>query len=182
MREPFAVAAAIVRFVILNWPDTAFGLALRRRYMRARVASLGRDFKMHRGGDINGHHLIRIGDNSGFGENVFLALGPGPHEFRMGNNSCLGGGSYVRNMNHRFDVAGAPIDPTKPSYLQQGYEGTDIIIGDDVWVGARCVLLAGTKIGDHSIVAAGSVVSTEIPPYSIAAGNPVRVVRKRTIG
>ena len=75
-------------------------------------------------------------------------------------------------MNHVFARLDVPI-------IQQGHEGADIIIGNGVWIGARCILLAGAKIGDHCVVAAGSVISNEIAPYSIAVGNPARVVKKR---
>lgn len=172
VREAFTLASAIGRFAVLNWPDTRLGILLRRCYLSVKVRSLGRNFTLHRGCLISGYHLIAVGDYSGIGEDTVVALGPGEYKLRMGNFSYLGPGCYVRNMNHRFDRLDIP-------YVQQGHDGTDIIIGDDVWVGARCILLAGTNIGDHSIVAAGSVVSTTIPPNSIAGGNPVRVLRKR---
>ena len=54
---------------------------------------------------------------------------------------------------------------------------TGVIIGDNVWVGANCCLLPGCKIGDNSIVGAGSVVSKEIPPNEIWAGVPAKIIR-----
>jgi len=170
--EVLKVGAAIGRFVVLNWPNTPFGIFLRRKYMTLRSASVGKNLLMLRGCDIGGYHLMRIGDNSGISEGVVVNLGPGDHELRIGSNTFLGPGIYIRNMNHRFDDVNALIDG-------QGHTGTDIVIGDDVWIGARCILLAGTRIGDHSVVGAGSVVLSEIPPYSVAAGNPARVVKMR---
>ncbi len=170
--EPIKLGAAVSRYIILNWPNTPFGMALRERYMRLRVPQVGRNFKVFRGCDFSGYELMRIGDDSSFAENCVVALGPGDHVLRIGNDTHIGPDSYFRNMNHSFDDDNTPI-------LQQPHKGTDIVIGNGVWTGARCVFLAGTKIGDHCVIAAGSVVSCEIPPYSIAAGNPVRVVKKR---
>ena len=55
----------------------------------------------------------------------------------------------------------------------------DVVVGDDVWLGARVFVGAGVTIGDGCVVSAGSVVSRDLPPYSIAVGNPARVVRRR---
>jgi acetyltransferase-like isoleucine patch superfamily enzyme len=52
----------------------------------------------------------------------------------------------------------------------------DVVVADNVWVGARAVLLGGARIGEGSVIGAGSVVDFEVPPRSIAAGNPGRVV------
>jgi acetyltransferase-like isoleucine patch superfamily enzyme len=54
-----------------------------------------------------------------------------------------------------------------------------VIIGNDVWVGAGAIILSGVKIGDGAIVGAGSVVTHDVPPYCIVAGNPARIVRLR---
>jgi maltose O-acetyltransferase len=164
----------MIRYLVLNWPDTRLGIALRREYVTLRVAAVGENFRLMKGCSIAGYHLVHIGNNSGIAEDVVVALGPGNKELRIGDRSYIGPGTYIRNMNHRFDKVDLPIS-------EQGHEGTDILIGNDVWVGARCILLAGTKIGDHSVIAAGSVVSSEIPSYSVAAGNPVRVVRRRLV-
>ena len=153
--EVLKVGAAIGRFIVLNWPNTAFGFALRRKYVTLRAASVGKNFNMLRGCDIGGYHLMRIGDNSGISEGVVVNLGPGTNELRLGHGSFIGPGTYIRNMNHNFD------DPHVP-FIGQGHNGSDIVIGDDVWIGARCILLAGTNIGDHCVIAAGSVVSISI--------------------
>jgi acetyltransferase-like isoleucine patch superfamily enzyme len=55
----------------------------------------------------------------------------------------------------------------------------NIVIGSDVWIGINAIILDGVSIGDGAVVGAGAIVTRDIPPYSIAAGNPARVVRKR---
>lgn len=56
---------------------------------------------------------------------------------------------------------------------------TDVTIGSDVWIGDGVIILAGVSIGDGAIIGAGAVVTKSIAPFSIAAGNPARIVRKR---
>jgi acetyltransferase-like isoleucine patch superfamily enzyme len=55
----------------------------------------------------------------------------------------------------------------------------DVVIGNDVWIGYGAIVLSGRKIGDGAIVAAGAVVTRDVPPYSIVGGNPARVIRHR---
>jgi maltose O-acetyltransferase len=75
--------------------------------------------------------------------------------------------------NHRFDRVDIPM-------RKQGEtEVLPVIIGDDVWLGARVLLLPGARVGSGSVIGAGAVVSGEIPPMSVAVGNPARVVKRR---
>ena len=64
--------------------------------------------------------------------------------------------------------------------VKQGYQETkQVIIEDDVWIGARSVILPGVKIGTGSIIAVGSVVTKDVEPFSIVAGVPAKLVNKR---
>jgi len=60
----------------------------------------------------------------------------------------------------------------------QGVSTAPIVIEDEAWIGANVVVLAGVTIGKHCIIAAGSVVTKDVPPYSVAVGNPARVLKK----
>ena len=60
----------------------------------------------------------------------------------------------------------------------QGVSTAPIVIEDETWVGANVVILAGVTVGKHCIIAAGSVVTKDVPAYSVAVGNPARVVKK----
>lgn len=71
--------------------------------------------------------------------------------------------------------------PVHPDSRNSGYEyGIEITIGNNVWVGGNTVILPGVHIGDCCVIGAGSVVTKDIPAWSIAAGNPCRVIRKIT--
>jgi len=75
--------------------------------------------------------------------------------------------------DHRFDQPGTPmIFSGRPDV-------PPTVIEDDVWIGARSVIIAGTRIGRGSIVAAGAVVTRDVPNYSICGGVPARVIRSR---
>ena len=75
-------------------------------------------------------------------------------------------------------TAGHPIHPAARN---SGYEyGKEVVIGDNVWIGGNAVICPGVHIGDNVVVGAGSVVTKDIPDWSIAAGNPCRVIRMIT--
>jgi maltose O-acetyltransferase len=67
-----------------------------------------------------------------------------------------------------------------PPELRNVYDDTqdaDVIIGDNVWLGARVIVLKGVHVGENSVIAAGSIVTRSIPANAVAAGNPARVVK-----
>lgn len=75
-------------------------------------------------------------------------------------------------------TAGHPIHPVSRN---SGYEyGKEVIIGDNVWIGGNTVICPGVHIGDNAVIGAGSVVTKDIPAWTIAAGNPCRVIREIT--
>lgn len=69
-------------------------------------------------------------------------------------------------------------EKTPPHMSQLPFKG-DIVIGNDVWIGRESVIMPGVKIGDGSIVGAYSVVTKDVPPYSVVGGNPARFIKKR---
>jgi len=112
---------------------------------------------------------ISIGDNSGIGENCWL-MQPG---VTIGNDVMMGPDCIFLTTNHKFD------DTTVPMWRQGFEEPKPIQIGNDVWIGAHVVVMGGVKIGDGAIIAAGSVVTHDVEPYSIVGGNPAKLIRKR---
>jgi acetyltransferase-like isoleucine patch superfamily enzyme len=112
---------------------------------------------------------LAIGDGSVLttGVNVRAAGGT----IRIGRNSVIAEHSVVVAANHA--VYGGSL------YLRDSWdeERTDVVIGDNVWVGAGCYLLPGCAIGDNSVIGAGSVVTKSVPPNEIWAGVPARKIR-----
>ena len=88
----------------------------------------------------------------------------------IGHHVNLAQGITVTALNHNFEDTSKRID-------EQGISTKPVVIGDDVWIGANAVILPGVKIGTHSIVAAGAVVTKDVPKYSLVAGVPAKVIK-----
>lgn len=93
----------------------------------------------------------------------------------IGNNVNLAQGITVTALNHNFEDTSMRID-------DQGISTKPVIISDDVWIGANAVILPGVTIGRHSVVAAGAVVTKDVPDNSLVAGIPAKVIRQLTNG
>ena len=74
-------------------------------------------------------------------------------------------------LNHNFEDAEKRIDV-------QGVSTTPVSIEDDVWIGANAVILSGVHIGNHCVVAAGAVVTKDVPPHSLVAGVPAKIIKQ----
>ena len=93
-------------------------------------------------------------------------------KIRMGDSVRIASHVSIFGFNHGHQ------DITKP-FAQQAFTTEGITIGDDVWIGANAVLVDGVNIGSHSLIAAGAVVTKDVPPYCIVGGNPAKVIRDR---
>ena len=89
----------------------------------------------------------------------------------IGNNVILAQNVVTSALNHNFEDVLTTIN-------QQGVKTDQIIIENNVWIGANSTILAGVHIGEHVIVGAGSVVTKDIPPFSVVVGNPAKIIRK----
>ena len=111
---------------------------------------------------------VRIGSGS------FLNLGVTVASLELveiGDHCMFANGCFVTDADHRVD------DPTRP-ITWQGFAGKGPTrIGDNVWCGANVVVTSGVTIGQRCVIGANSVVTSDIPPFSVAAGVPARVVR-----
>ena len=111
---------------------------------------------------------VVIGDHTRIGLHNTI-IGP----VTIGSHVNLAQGITVTALNHNFSDARKCID-------QQGVSTAAVTISDDVWIGANAVILPGVTIGRHSVIAAGAVVTKDVPPYSVAAGVPARIIKHLT--
>lgn len=108
---------------------------------------------------------VVIGDYTRIGLHCTV-IGP----VTIGNHVNLAQGITVSALNHNFEDTRLRID-------EQGVNTSEIVIDDDVWIGANSVITAGVHIGRHSVVAAGAVVTKDVPEYSVVGGVPAKVIR-----
>jgi len=92
----------------------------------------------------------------------------------IGDHCMFANGCFITDADHRFD------DPTRPVPWQGFTSKGPVHIGDNVWCGTHVVVTSGVTIGERSVIGANSVVTTDIPPFSVAAGAPARVLRTIT--
>ncbi|MDB9350134.1 acyltransferase [Nodularia spumigena] len=112
---------------------------------------------------------ISIDDETFIAPDVCIA---GPGNIRIGKHCMIAAHSGIYANSHKF------TDTTKP-IRHQGITRQGIVIEDDCWLGHGVTVLDGVTIGKGSVIGAGSVVNKDIPPYSVAVGAPVRVIRSR---
>lgn len=89
----------------------------------------------------------------------------------IGHHVNLAQGITVTALNHKFENPDIRID-------EQGVSTKPVVIGNDIWVGANAVILPGITIGDHSVIAAGAIVTKDVPPHSLVAGVPAKIIKQ----
>jgi len=111
------------------------------------------------------------------------------YDFSVNSSSNLNIGNYVSigpnvifflNENHFYKrLTTFPISKLQNNIIQDSYSKGSIVIEDEVWIGANSLILSGVNIGKGAIIAAGSVVTKNIEPYSIYGGNPAKLIKMR---
>ena len=109
---------------------------------------------------------VMIGDHTRIGLHNTI-IGP----VIIGSHVNLAQGITITALNHNFENSKKRID-------EQGVSTSAVVIEDDIWIGANAVILPGVTIGHHSVVAAGAVVTKDVPPHSLVAGVPAKVIKQ----
>ena len=161
--------------MIFSYPKRLFnGISLRATVV---------DCEIHKKAVIEHHANVRY---SKVGKYTYISARSGAVYAKIGNfcsiasNVGIGGGSHMLDAVSTSPVfnKGRNLFGTNFSNIEfSPYKTT--IIGNDVWIGNRALILQGVTIGDGAVVGAGSVVTKDVEPYTIVAGNPARVIRKR---
>jgi acetyltransferase-like isoleucine patch superfamily enzyme len=112
---------------------------------------------------------ITLGEKVQFGKGCLIMC-----DLKIGDSVLIANNvAFIGRNDHSYDVIGKRIWDS-PRGKQQV-----TVVNNDVWIGHGAIILSGVNIGEGSIVAAGSVVSSNVPPYSIVAGVPAKVIKKR---
>ena len=148
------------------------------------TVEVGDDFVFLSGGNLNPlvtnrsgcivadkHSRIKIGDNCGLSSTILWSR----KGITLGNNVKIGGDVVIMDSDaHSLNY----LDRRNGLIDVQNRKDAEIVIGDDVLIGARSISLKGVHIGARSVIGAGSVVVKDIPANCIAAGNPCRVIKE----
>ncbi|WHU91108.1 acyltransferase [Burkholderia vietnamiensis] len=125
---------------------------------------IGRDSSIAMGCFVTGYH-ISIGDNTVVNRYTYL---DGRVPLTIGNNVNISHYTLIQTLTH---------DPQNPDFICLC---KPVVIEDHVWIGARAIISPGVRIGEGAVVGAGSVVTRDVEPYTIVAGNPARYIKERT--
>ena len=138
------------------------------RLARQGAVECGENLRVNFPSQFGGY--VHFGDNCNF--NGMSVLGGG--EVYFGNNFHSGIECMIITQNHNYDRGEAiPYDKT--------YICKKVFIGDNVWFGNRVMVVGNVTIGEGAIIAAGAVVSKDVPKYAIVGGNPAKVIKYRDI-
>ena len=133
----------------------------------------GKNLKFGKGCQF-AHSFIEFGNDVYIGP--YATMMSGISNIKIGNKVLFGPNVTIMGGDHRTDVIGSYMYDIKEKLPKNDQ---DIIIEDDVWVGANAVILKGVTIGRGSIIGAGSIVVKSVPPYSIYVGSPPMKIRSR---
>jgi maltose O-acetyltransferase len=160
---------AFARYLPVSYaPGGKLYRAIRLSVCRPLLGSCGRNVNIERGASFD--RSVSIGSHSGIGINASIGRGT-----KIGSNVMMGPDVLIYTRNHETCSTDIPM-------TEQGYASTlPVTIGDDVWIGARVIILPGVTVGKGAVLGAGAVVSRDIPAYAVAVGNPCRVVKIRKL-
>lgn len=141
--------------------------AIRGACCRPLFRSAGKGIHVKQGAYFGRGDRIDIGDHSDLGLRSFVY-----NDVSIGRDVMMAPEVMILAANHVHERIDVPM-------RLQGERRLRVTIGDDVWIGARAVVVAGVSIGHGAVIGAGAVVTRDVPPFAIVGGNPARLIRFR---
>lgn len=168
--KPFLVVSyEFVLNVLFSLPRYHFLNYLKSVFLRINGAKVGKRVVFYPGLWISPGKNLVLGDDVDLALNVHIETAGG---VTIGARALIGYGTKIFSRNHHVPSNRAPI-------FGAGHISESVTIGQDVWLGANVIILPGRTIGDGAVVGAGSVVTKDVAPYTIVAGNPAKLIRVR---
>lgn len=171
MKYFLTVSAETLSMLIFKLPRFRTLDRLKGLYLRLVFgATIGRRVVFYPGIWIFPGRNLTLGDDVDLAHGALLTTGGG---ITIGDRTLVGYGTRILSSNHRI--------PELPGRIfGSGHDHAPVTIGRDAWIGANCVILPGVTIGDETVVAAGSIVTKDLPAGVIAAGVPAKIIKKRS--
>lgn len=160
------LAGAVAAYVYNHWLTNVPSRLIRSMYLSLWLASLPKDAGIQMGCRFLNGRKIHLGERNVI--NFGTLLDGRRYPIRVGNDVSIGPEAAILTLGH---------DPQSPDFADRGGE---VVIGDQVWICFRSIILPGVTIGEGAVVAAGAIVSRDVEPYSIVAGSPAKPVGTRT--
>jgi acetyltransferase-like isoleucine patch superfamily enzyme len=160
------LAGTFLSYFYNYWLTSCPSRRVRRSFLRHYLGSMGKGTGIQLGCKFLNARKIHLGDRNVIN---FGSLFDGRrYQIYTGADVSIGPEATILTLGH---------DPQSPTFADSG---GDVVIGDRVWIGYRAIILPGVIIGEGAVVAAGAVVTRNVPPYSIVAGVPAKLIGERT--
>lgn len=164
---------------LYEWGQQLFALTPGWLGFKLRNAFYGR-FLIKRGSNvrigmmprIQQPQAVEIGKNVGINDRIWIAANSNNGQISIADEVIIGRSCVIHSGNHKFQNPEIPVQ-------NQGYEFAPIVIERDVWIEANYTVLSGVTIGEGAVLDAGSVVTKDVPAYSLVGGVPAKVISTR---
>ncbi|MEK6481640.1 acyltransferase [Catalinimonas sp. 4WD22] len=149
-------------------PGSKLSMYIRNLLARHILKKTPKLFKVHADVDFGSGLNVEIGENSSLNRGAWIG-----NDTIIGDNVMMGPEVSILSGSHNFDNTEIPMT------MQGAPPRKPVIIGNDVWIGTRTIILPGVKVGNHSVIGAGSIVTKDVPDWAIVGGNPAKIIRFR---
>jgi len=166
----FIIIYEAVTYIIFATPRFRIFNFLKSLYINILGGKAGKKITYYPGIRLGNVSKLKLGDNVDLAWGVIITT---KGKVQIGDRTLIGYGTKILSANHN-------IPSNRGRIFTSGHSSSEIIIGNDVWIGASCIILPGIKIGEGSVIAAGSVVTKSVKPYTIVAGVPAKLIKNRT--
>lgn len=165
MTSPRVIAGSIAAYGYNNWLGRFPSHSIRRLYLGAYLKGIGKRTWVQMGCRFLNGRKVSLGDNNSI--NFGCLFDGRRYQIRTGSHVSIGPEATILTLGH---------DPQSADFEDQG---GDVVIGDRAWIAYRALVLPGLEIGEGAVVAAQAVVTKNVEPYTIVAGNPAKPIGKR---
>lgn len=169
MHNFLVVSYELIQRLLFSLPRYSIFNAIKAAFLRALGAKIGRRSIFYPGVWIAPPHKLEVGDDVDFALDVMIITSG---TVKIGSRVLIGYRTQINSSNHTI--------PLKPGRIfGSPHDDRPVIIGDDVWIGGNCMIMAGVTIGEGAVVAGGAIVTKNVEPYTIVGGCPARLIKYR---